>query len=91
MDANHEELGPKLTAYLLGELEAAEREEIEALLETSAEARAERSDDLYRFYRDGELTVTIDRVFPLADAKAAHDAIEGRQSKGKMLLEVGGG
>ena len=55
----------------------------------TAEARAERSDDLYRFYRDGELTVTIDRVLPLADAKAAHDAMEGRQSKGKMLLEVG--
>ena len=55
----------------------------------TAEARAERSGDLYRFYRDGELTVTIDRVLPLADAKAAHDAIEGRQTKGKLLLEVG--
>ena len=57
----------------------------------TAEARAERSGDLYRFYRDGELTVTIDLVFPLADVKAAHDAIEGRQTKGKLLLEVGGG
>ncbi len=55
----------------------------------TAEARAERSGDLYRFYRDGKLTVTIDRVLPLADAKAAHDAIEGRRTKGKLLLEVG--
>lgn len=54
----------------------------------TAEARTERSDDLYRFYRDGKLTVTIDRVLPLADAKAAHDAIEGRQTKGKLLLEA---
>ena len=54
----------------------------------TAEVRAERSDDLYRLYLDGKLTVTIDRTLPLADAKAAHDAMEGRQSKGKMLLEV---
>ncbi len=55
------------------------------------EARRERSRDLHRLYADGNLIVTIDRTFPLADAKAAHDAIEGRQSKGKMLLEVGPG
>ena len=55
------------------------------------EARRERSDDLYRLYRSGALTVTLDRTFPLADAKAAHDALEGRQSKGKMLLAVEGG
>ena len=54
----------------------------------TAAIRAERSDDLYRLYLDGKLTVTIDRTLPLADAKAAHDAMEGRQSKGKMLLEV---
>jgi len=54
----------------------------------TAEVRAERSDDLYRLYLDGKLTVTIDRTLPLPDAKAAHDAMEGRQSKGKMLLEV---
>ncbi len=53
------------------------------------EARRERCGDLHRLYLDGKLAVTIDRAFPLADAKAAHDAIEGRQSKGKMLLETG--
>jgi len=51
--------------------------------------RRERCDDLFRLYADGKLTVTIDRTFPLADAKTAHDAIEGRQSKGKMLLITG--
>ena len=55
----------------------------------TAEARAVRAGDLHRLYLDGKLTVTIDRTFPLAEAKAAHDAIEGRQSKGKMLLAVG--
>jgi len=53
------------------------------------EARQERSRDLFRLYGDGSLTVTIDRTFPLADAKAAHDVLEQRRSKGKVLLEVG--
>lgn len=54
----------------------------------TAEVRRRRSDDLFRFYREGKLTVTIDQEFPLSDAKAAHDAIEARESKGKMLLAV---
>ena len=54
----------------------------------TAESRAERAGDLHRLYLDGKLTVTIDRTFSLSDAKAAHDAIEGRQSKGKMLLAI---
>ena len=54
------------------------------------EERNGRAGDLHRLYLDGELTVTIDRELPLSDAKAAHDAIEGRQSKGKLLLKVGG-
>ncbi len=53
------------------------------------EARRERCHDLFRLYGADKLTVTIDSTFPLADAKAAHDAIEGRQSKGKMLLITG--
>lgn len=35
---------------------------------------------------DGELRVVIDRVFPLADAAAAHAYIEGRQAFGRVLL-----
>jgi NADPH2:quinone reductase len=57
---------------------------------TAAE-RARRSGDLFRLYKDGKLTVTLDRTFPLAEAKAAHDYIEGRKTKGKLLLDVGGG
>jgi NADPH:quinone reductase len=34
----------------------------------------------------GELTVVIDRAFPLADAAAAHAYIESRQSFGRVLL-----
>ena len=54
---------------------------------TAAE-RARRSGDLYRLYRDGKLAVTIDREFPLAEAKAAHDYIEARKTKGKLILKV---
>lgn len=54
----------------------------------TAEERNRRADDLFRLYREDKITVTIDRVFPLVDAKAAHDAIEGRQTKGKLLLEA---
>ena len=54
----------------------------------TAEERTRRMDDLFRLYREGGLTVTIDRTLPLADAKAAHDAIEGRETKGKILLAV---
>src|ERR1700722_15157761 len=39
-------------------------------------------DDIAR----GELRVVIDRVFPLADAAAAHAYIESRQSLGRVLL-----
>jgi NADPH2:quinone reductase len=34
----------------------------------------------------GELTVVIDRVYPLADAAAAHAYIESRQSFGRVVL-----
>jgi len=52
------------------------------------EERNQRTDDLHRLYREGKLTVTIDRELPLSMAKAAHDVIEERQSKGKILLKT---
>ena len=52
------------------------------------EERNQRADDLHRLYREGKLTVTIDRELPLSMAKAAHDVIEERQSKGKVLLKT---
>ena len=36
--------------------------------------------------RDGKLNVRIGETFPLAEAKAAHDALEGRRTTGKVLL-----
>ena len=47
-----------------------------------------RVDDLFGAYRDGKLKVTIDTVFPLADAMRAHQTIEGRGTRGKLLLDI---
>jgi NADPH2:quinone reductase len=54
---------------------------------TAAELRA-RTDDLFRYYREGRLKPAIDRVFPLADAGDAHRYLEGRNSRGKILLKI---
>jgi NADPH:quinone reductase-like Zn-dependent oxidoreductase len=35
------------------------------------------------------LKLRIDKVFPLAEAEKAHEMLEGRQSMGKILLQVG--
>ncbi len=39
----------------------------------------------------GEVLVApeIDREFPLAEAAEAHRTIEGRQTRGKLLLRIG--
>ena len=47
-----------------------------------------RAQELFGYVAAGKLHVTIDALFPLADAKTAHDTIEGRQTKGKLLLEI---
>ena len=46
----------------------------------------QRSGDLFEWLSSGELDVRIDTTFALADAPAAHRYIEGRQTKGKVLL-----
>ncbi len=53
----------------------------------SREELLQRAGDLFAWVKAGELDVRIDRVFPLADAAAAHAYIEGRQTKGKVLLQ----
>jgi NADPH2:quinone reductase len=53
-----------------------------------AEEIAGRADDLFSAYAQGKLKVTIDRVFPLSDAARAHETIEGRGTRGKLLLDV---
>lgn len=42
--------------------------------------------DLFTLAVDGKLAVTIDSVFPLADASEAHRRLESRRSMGKVIL-----
>ncbi len=45
-----------------------------------------RTNDLFTWMASGDLKVRIDRTFPLAQAAEAHRYMQGRQSKGKVLL-----
>ncbi len=45
-----------------------------------------RAADLFAWLAAGKLKVTIDKVWPLAEAKAAHEALEARRTAGKLLL-----
>ena len=45
-----------------------------------------RTNDLFAWMASGQLKVRIDQTFPLAQASEAHRHMEGRQSKGKVLL-----
>ncbi len=47
-----------------------------------------RSGELFEWLSTGELNVRIDREFPLAEAAEAHRALEGRLTKGKVLLRI---
>ena len=46
----------------------------------------QRSNDLFAWIAAGELSVRVDKTFPLAQAAEAHRYLESRQSKGKVLL-----
>ena len=56
----------------------------------NAEEIRGRAGELFALAGDGRLEVTIDREFPLAEAARAHETIEGRKTKGKLLLVTGG-
>ena len=45
-----------------------------------------RANDVLKWIASGELTVRIGHTFPLADAARAHEALQGRQTTGKVLL-----
>jgi NADPH2:quinone reductase len=47
-----------------------------------------RSGDVFQWIAAGKLKVNIDRTYPLAEAAAAHRALEGRHTTGKLLLAV---
>jgi len=46
----------------------------------------ERANDLFKWIAAGKLNVRIDQIFPLSEAAEAHRYLEGRKSKGKILL-----
>lgn len=56
-------------------------------MQDATEIRA-RASDLFTLLGDGRLQVKIDRVYPLAQAREAHAALESRTSTGKLLLKV---
>jgi NADPH:quinone reductase len=45
-----------------------------------------RACDILEWISDGKLKMRIDRTFPLEEAAEAHRALEGRHTKGKVLL-----
>ncbi len=46
-----------------------------------------RAGDLFRWIAAGELNVRIDRTVALADVATAHQALESRETSGKVVLE----
>ena len=50
------------------------------------EELAARSAELLGWVADGSLKVRVGAEYPLADAAAAHRALEGRETTGKVLL-----
>jgi NADPH2:quinone reductase len=45
-----------------------------------------RTSDLFGWIKDGRVRVRIDRTFPLEEAAEAHRYLEGRRTRGKVLL-----
>ena len=52
----------------------------------SREELTQRSGELLGWIRDGKLKLRMEFEFPLKDAAAAHRALEGRKTTGKVLL-----
>jgi NADPH2:quinone reductase len=46
----------------------------------------QRAGDLFEWMASGQLRVRIDRTFPLNQARQAHEYLESRRTKGKLLL-----
>lgn len=46
----------------------------------------QRVNDVFNWIANGKLKIRIDKSFPLAEVAEAHRYLEGRQSKGKILL-----
>jgi NADPH2:quinone reductase len=52
----------------------------------SREELLARAGDVLSWVKDGSLPLHIDRTFPLAEAAAAHRALEARETSGKVLI-----
>jgi len=52
----------------------------------SREEMMSRTNDLFTWIAEGKLDVRVDRDFSLADASEAHRYMEGRKTKGKILV-----
>ncbi len=46
----------------------------------------ERANDVLGWVADGSLDVAVYKRYPLAEARQAHDDLEGRRTTGKLLL-----
>jgi NADPH:quinone reductase len=55
----------------------------------SREELLARAGDVLAWVKDGSLPLRLDRTFPLAEAAAAHRALEARETSGKVLLLPG--
>ncbi|GAB5501282.1 MAG: quinone oxidoreductase [Pseudohongiellaceae bacterium] len=45
-----------------------------------------RSGDIFKWITEGKLDLRLEHFFPLAEARAAHEALEGRKTTGKVIL-----
>lgn len=55
---------------------------------STAEEYAKRANDVVKWVSEGKVRVTIQEVYALKDAAKAHEALEGRQTRGKLLLKM---
>jgi NADPH2:quinone reductase len=62
-------------------LRARSHDQKDALMETVRET-------LWKWVAEGRITARIDHIFPLAEAKKAHERMENRLNCGKIVLEV---
>lgn len=49
-----------------------------------------RSTDVFNWIREGRLRLRMEHFYPLTEARAAHEALEGRLTTGKVLLKPEG-
>lgn len=46
----------------------------------------QRTGDVFKWIGEGKLKLRLEHFFPLSEARAAHEALEGRQTTGKIIL-----